>query len=295
MFQLDTTPQQPGRLWSRGLALGTLGFGRLFGPAALLGLIGLLPTLYFAERLGDAALTRKRLLELLRSPHFVADFLLVELLVLVCASFVNALIIRQVERTATGTAASHELRYALSKLPALVLAGILAFVTLMVGLLIAALVGGVLGALVGAALGHGAAIVITQVCVFAAMAFIMVNLLFFQFAIVLDSKGPVAALNHSCALVFHNWWRTFLVLLITVVVVVLCAVVVMLPLSLPLSVWLHSLDGANSGRTLLVNGVLRLVGTAVFTPFVVAIVYVLYRDLKVRRATRSVPTASIQA
>lgn len=295
MFQLDTTPQRPGRVWSRGLELGKLGFGRLFGPAALLGLIGLLPTLYFAEQLGDATLTRERLLELLRSPHFIVDFLLVELLVLVCASFVNALIIRQVERAATGTAASHELRFALGKLPALVLAGILVFVTLMIGLLIAALVGSILGALLGAALGAGAAVAFTQVCLFAAMVFIMVNLLFFQFAIVLDSKGPVAALNHSCALVFHNWWRTFLVLLITVVVVVLCVVVVMLPLSIPFAAWLHPLAGADTGRSLLVKGVLRLVGTAVFTPFVVGILYVLYRDLKVRRAARSVPTASLQA
>ena len=295
MFQLDTTPQQPGRVWSRGLELGKLGFGRLFGPAALLGLIGLLPTLYFAARLGDVTLTREHLLDLLRSPHFLADFLLVELLVLVCGSFVNALIIRQVERAATGAAASHELRYALAKLPALVLAAVLVFITLMIGLLIAALVGSILGAVVGAAFGRGAAIAVTQVCVFAAMIFIMVNLLFFQFAIVLDSKGPVAALNHSCVLVFHNWWRTFLVLLITVIVLVLCVVVVMLPLSLPFSAGLQSLAGADTGRSLLVKGVLRLVGTAVFTPFVVAILYVLYRDLKVRRVIRSVPTTTLQA
>lgn len=295
MFQLDSTPQRPGRIWSRGLELGWRGFGRLFGLAALLGLVGLLPTLYFAEQLGDTTLTRDSLLRLLQSPHFIVDFLLLELLVLVCGSFVNALIIRRVERTATGTTVARELHYALNKLPALVLGGILVFITVLIGILIAALVGGILGALVGTALGHNAAVVVTQICVFAAMIYIAVNLLFFQFAIVLDDKGPVAALNHSCALVFHNWWRTFLVLLITVLVIVMCVVSVMLPLSIPLAAWWHTLAGADTGRSLLVKGVLRLVGTAVFTPFVVAILYVLYRDLKVRRTPPPVPPARLQA
>ena len=292
MFQLESTPQRPGRILSRGLELGWLGFGRLFGLAAVLGLINLLPTLYFAKWLGDATLTRDTLLQLLRSKDFAADFLLLELLVLVLNSLVSALIILRVERLVTGAPAARELRFALGKLPALVLAGILVFITVLIGTLIALLMGGVLGAVAASALGRGAAAVIVQICIFAAVIFIAVNLLFFQFVIVLDGKGPVAALNHSCALVFRNWWRTFLVLLITIAVIAVCAAAVMLPLSL--TPWLHSLAGADTGRSLLVKGVLRLVGTAVFTPFVMAILYVLYRDLKVRRAPTASPTVTVQ-
>ena len=295
MFQLESTPQRPGRIWSRGLELGWLGFGRLFGLAALLGLINLLPTLYFAKWLGDKAPTRDTLLQLLHSSRFVAGLLLLELLVLVLGSLVYALIILRVERTVTGAVSAHELQIALGKLPALVLSGILAFITFLIGTLIALLVGGVLGAVVGSALGRGAVEIVAEICMFAAMVFIAVNLLFFQFAIVLDGKGPVAALNYSCALVLRNWWRTFLVLLMTVAVIVICAAIVMLPLSLTLAPWLHSLTGAETSRSLLVNGVLRLLGTAVFFPFVVAIMYMLYRDLKVRRAPPAGPTATVQA
>jgi hypothetical protein len=295
MFQLESTPQRPGRVWSRGLELGWLGFGRLFGLTAVLGLINLLPTLYLAKWLGDAALTRDTLLQLLRSPHFDAGLLLLELLVLVLNSLVSALIILRMERTVTGAGAARELRVALGKLPALVLAGILVLITILIGTLIAVLVGGILGAVAGSVFGRGAAMVVAQICVFAAVIFIAVNLLFFQFAIMLDGKGPVAALNHSCALVFHNWWRTFLVLLITTAVIAVCAAMVILPLSLSLTPWLHPLVGTDTGRSLLVKGVLRLVGTAVFTPFVVAILYVLYRDLKVRRAPPAVPTVTVQA
>lgn len=295
MFQLDSEPQRATRIWLRGLELGWLAFGRLFGLAALFGLIGLLPTFYIAGRLGDAALTRDSLLQLLRTPHFVMNFLLLELLVLVCGSFVNALIIRKVERTASRAAAARDLRFVTGKLPALVLAGILATLTLLVGMLIAAVVGGILGALATSALGRAAAVGIAQICVLAAMLFIVVNLMFFPFAIVLEGKGPVAALNHSSALVWRNWWRTFLVLLITVAVVAACAAVVMLPLSLPLASWWHTLADVDTGRSLLIKGVLRLVATAVFMPFIIAILYVQYRDLRLRHAPPAAPTASLQA
>ena len=64
---------------------------------------------------------------------------------------------------------------------------------------------------------------------------------------------------------------------------------------MPLEHWLPVTAAADTGRTLLVKGVLKLIGAAIFMPFMMGILYVLYHDLKARYALRSVPTAAIQA
>jgi hypothetical protein len=226
------------------------------------------------------------------------DMLLLELLVLALGLLVNALIIHRLDEAALGTISSRDLRFAVRKLPALFLAGILVFITMLIGLSLAALVGAILGAVIGSALGHSAALAVTQVCMAVAAIFIGVNLLFFQFAIVLDDKGPVAALNHSCALVFRNWWRTFWVMLGTCVAVAIIAAVILLvtvPLWMAFMHGVPSLAAPDTGRSLLIKGVLRLVGATVFAPFVFGIMYVLYRDLKLRRAQKTAAAGSLQA
>ncbi|MGH8321671.1 MAG: hypothetical protein ACRESI_06935, partial [Gammaproteobacteria bacterium] len=205
MFELNSIPQSPTKIWSRGVALGRASFRRLFALASLLGFISLLPTLYLAGKLGNTAVTPESLLQLFKQGNFIGYLLLLELLVIILSSFVNALIIRRIDTVVQGVLPAHEFIFAVRKLPALVLSGILFGITMIIGIFIAALIGAIIGAVLGAMLGHGAAIVATQACVIAAALFIIVNLLFFQFAIVLDGKGPVSALNYSSALVFRNW------------------------------------------------------------------------------------------
>lgn len=298
IFHLDSAPQQPARIWSRGVILGWTNYRRLFSLAVLLGLISVLPTLYLAHRLGDAQVTPDNLLQLMRAPHFIVDMLLLELLVLVLGLLVNALIIRRLDQAALGAATSRDLQFAVRKLPALLLACILLVITLLIGMIIAAVVGGILGALIGSALGRTAAVAVTQLCVIAAGVFILINLLFFQFAIVLDDKGPVAALNHSCALVFRNWWRTFLTLLGLCVaggVIAALAMLMTAPLWMLLTHGMPSFTAPDTARTLLIKSVLRLVFAAVFAPFILGVMYVLYRDLKLRHAQKPVSTGSLQA
>ncbi len=291
MFELDTTPQPPIRIWSRGIKLGLASFRRLFALASALGFISLLPAIYLAWKMGDNPITPDAMLQMLRQGYFALNFLLLELLVLVLSSLINALIIQRLDRAAQGAAMVHELQFALRKTATLVLAGILFFITLLIGIFIADIIGTLLGALLGTMLGHGATVVVIRVCLIVAIMFIVVNLLFFQFAIVLDGKGPVSALNHSCALVFHNWWHSFLVLLMIVAAIVGIVVVVMLPFMH----WLPLLAAADTGRALMEKSVLRLVGAAIFTPFVVGVLYVLYHDLKTRRAQKSTATGAVQA
>ncbi|MGA9851406.1 MAG: hypothetical protein WBR15_00500 [Gammaproteobacteria bacterium] len=294
MFELDPTPQSPMKVWSQGIRLGWAGFPKLIALTTVLAFISLLPTIYMADKLGNTEVTPDVMQEFFRQGHFIRDLLLLELLMLVLSSFVNALIIRRLDHTVHGTQPAHEFGFASSKLLSLMLAGILVVVTLIIGLIIAVIIGGVLGAVLGTMLGHDTAIVVSLTCFLIATIFISVNLVFFQFAIVLDSKGPVSSLNHSCALVFRNWWRTFLVLLITLIVIMFIAVLVTLVMLS--AVHGHLLqDAMDNGRAMLVKGILNLVGAALLAPFVMGILYALYHDLGMRYTQRSTHTGVVQA
>jgi hypothetical protein len=297
MLQLNGAPQRPLRVWLQGLELGLASFRNLIALTTMLGFISLLPTIYMALQLGDAEISPESMLQLLKQGHFILSILLLQSLVFVLGLFVNALVILRLDHAARGATRAHDMGFIYRKIISLILAGLLVFITVVIGLLIAAFIGAISGTIAGLIFGHAIAIVVTEACIFTALIYIAIYILFFQFAIVLDDKGPVSALNYSCALVFQNWWRTFLVLLYTALIIVGILVMAALPLAvvMPITHWLPELAAADTGRTLLIKGVVKLVATAVFAPFTVGILYMLYQDLKVRYAIRSTPTGSVQA
>jgi hypothetical protein len=297
MFELDRVPQRPLRIWLHGMALGLASFRKLIALTTVLGFLSLLPTIYMAMKFGDQVISPNFMLQLFKQGHFIFTMLMLQLSVLILSSFVNVLIIRRLDETARETQRNHELGFALHKLVPLALAYILVFITLMVGILLAAVVGALFGAVFGMLFGHAAAVVVTEICIFTALIYIAINLLFFQFAVVLDGKGPVGSLNRSCALVFRNWWRTFMVLLCTVLVIAVIVIMVLIPLAavMPIGHWLPALTATETGRTLLIKGVLQLIGGAILAPFVLGILYMLYHDLKTRNALKPGPGGAIQA
>ena len=297
MFALDTLPQKPMRVFLRGLELGLAGFRRLIALTSLLGFIGLVPTIFLAKKAGDAVVSPEFMLQQLKQGHTVFTLLVLQLLVLVVSLYINALVIYRIDGTANDTHTGSESLQAMYKMPSLLLAGILVIVTLLVGFLISILLGSLLGALAGVLFGHAAALAVTEFCIFALLIYIAIYVMFFQFAIVLDGKGPVQALNFSAALVFRNWWRTFQVLLYLVLVIAGIAIMTVLPFAMfmPHSHWLPTIAEMDTGKTLLIKGVIRLVGTVIFAPFFAAILYVLYHDLKMRRPVQTAPTGVVQA
>lgn len=297
MFELDHVPRRPLRIWLHGIELGLASFRKLIALTTVLGFLSLLPTIYMAMTIGDKAISPYFMLQLFKQGHFIFIMLMLQLLVLILSSFVNALIIRRLDETAQETQRDHELVFALHKLVPLALAYILVFMTVMVGILLAALVGAILGAVFGILFGHAAAVAVTEICIFIALIYIVINLLFFQFAVVLDGKGPVGSLNRSCALVFRNWWRTFMVLLYTLLIIAGIVIMVLIPLAavMPIQHWLPAITAADTGRTLLIKGVLQLIGGAILAPFVLGILYTLYHDLKLRNALKPGSGGAIQA
>lgn len=249
MTSLPSTPQVPSQILSAGIGIGANSFSRLFLFTTLAGFLGLIPVLYLALRVGDVTVTRE-VMDTARS----GSWYLVELLCLLAGVFIQGILLARLDNLVqrTRTDFYNEWQRALQALLPLILGSIVLICALIVGYVLLIVPGVIL----------------------------TVTLAFFQYCVVLDHQGPIEGLNRSHTLVWGNWWRTFWVLILMLIVVVLIAVVLLVPFALMLGV--H--PGVDTGRSLLVQGVLEMIAQAVFSPFIIAIMYVQYNDLKMRHA-----------
>ncbi|MGH8401289.1 MAG: hypothetical protein ACRESU_09320 [Gammaproteobacteria bacterium] len=249
MTTLQGTPQAPSQILSVGIGIGANSFPKLFLFTTLAGFLGLIPVLFLAVRVGDVSLTRE-----VMSAARDGTWYLIEIICVVASILIQAVMLTRLDNLVQRgtTDFNGEARHALRVLLPLIAGTIVAVCALIVGYVLL-LVPGVI---------------------------LTISLAFFQFCVVLDHQGPIEGLNRSHTLVWGNWWRTLLVIILMLLVVILIAVVLLVPFALMLGV--H--PGVGTGRSLLVQGVLEMVAEAVFSPFILAVMYVQYHDLKVRRA-----------
>lgn len=256
MSGLPSTPQPPSQILSKGIEIGVNSFSRLFMFTTLAGFLGLIPGVYLALHVGDAQTTRDIL-----SAARDGGWYLLELVCFLLGLLLQAILVMRldnfVQRGVTDFNA--EWRHALRVLLSLFVNSVVFFCVLIVGYVLLIVPGVIL----------------------------TVSLAFFQFCVVLDRQGPLAGLNRSHTLVWGNWWRTFWVLLVMLVIVLLIAVVLLVPAGLLMGI--HIEPGSGTGRDLLVQGVLQMIGSALFGPFLLAVMYVQYHDLKARRALTGNP------
>ncbi|HEY3859590.1 MAG TPA: hypothetical protein VGM47_08270, partial [Gammaproteobacteria bacterium] len=90
----------------------------------------------------------------------------------------------------------------------------------------------------------------------------------------------VQAINRSFNLVYGHWWHTVAVLLL----IFLCVLAMAMVCGIALSPAVMMAGSLETGRGLFVMGVIQMVGSAVFGPFMFAVIYTLFRDLKLRSA-----------
>lgn len=286
---LPQTPQPPLQVWAKGVVLGARLYGKLFLFTSALAVLGLLPRLELGLHLGDQLVTLDTLRASLGAPWF-----LLELVCILLSLLVQAVLILQVARFSGGQAdgVAGGWRQALRRWLPLLGTVVLCALIVLFAALVAAMVGGIAAAAAKASLGRSGAEALILLLLFVAIAFVGVYLVLVQFAVVLEDKRPLAAIDLSFNLVRRNWWRTFLVLLITGAV--LAGVVVLV--STPLEALFGWHGGVQTGRVMLEKSVLQMVLSALTAPFIVTILYVQYLDLKMRRAAEPPkPTAAFQA
>ncbi|HEY5809522.1 MAG TPA: hypothetical protein VIT67_16220 [Povalibacter sp.] len=126
------------------------------------------------------------------------------------------------------------------------------------------------------------AIVIGSILLIIPGVILMVSLMLCFNLMMLEAKGPVAALTGSHNLVWGDWWRTFAILSVgfIIVLVIYLAVGMVLGVAIPLI-------GLGSDNPLMFSMISTvLVGTLaslVLTPFYVGMLIAVYWDLKLRK------------
>ena len=107
---------------------------------------------------------------------------------------------------------------------------------------------------------------------------LLVSLIFGVTGIMLDDKGIISSLNYSHKLVWGNWWRTATLLTVGVIIVYVLFLIAALALG-------FTAGFLSSDRTvlMLVQFVSSGVATFVVTPFFIALMLEIYRDLKLRK------------
>jgi hypothetical protein len=252
MFELASGPRDLGEILAQGIRLGQLAFRRLFMLTSIMEFLALVPTAYFVWGVGDTPMTLldvfKRMLE--------GDVGLVSLCTLLVLFPIRAIVLMRVASAARGQTFGlrEEARKALHLWPALLAAGVVYVIAVFLGIVLLVIPGVILA----------------------------VSLKFEEFALVLDGKGPIQALNTSHDLVWRHWWRTLGLLLVMFV-----------PIWMFMSVvgGLIGIDAGNSeemtvtGRSMFEQGVLSMVFYAVLWPFLYSILYVYFHDLKLRKQT----------
>lgn len=166
------------------------------------------------------------------------------MLLLVCAASVRALGQAWLGHAPDGRAS---LGFALRRLPVLVAVAVLAFLASMAGLLLL---------FVGA--------------IWLAVAFSVASP-----AVMVERRGPFAALGRSFRLVHGRWWATFATLLVAYLAVTIVAGI--------LQAILAAIGGTGTVTGAALGTAGQAVGFVVLTPFLAAVVTLVYFDLRVRR------------
>lgn len=252
-------------------------FGKLFLMTTVLALVEFFPNMVMATQFGNETITPEERMHV----QFSGLQLSVQVGCLILLLLVQAVTLSRLDHLATSATADYrsEIRRGLNAFVNLFCAFLLSILIAIAAMALSAAVGALLGLLGALLLGKTAFVVLlVSVMVFMLM-YVFLYLLFVQYSIVLDRSGPIQAINRSFNLVYGYWWHTVAVLLLMVLCVVIAAVIVGITLS-PVMLVVGALD---TGRGLFVMSVIQMIGGAFFGPFLLAVIYMLYRDLKLRQ------------
>jgi len=259
-----------------GLRLGAGAFSKLFLATTVLALVESLPNMVMATQFGNEAVTPEQRLHL----QFGGLQLSLQTGCLLFLLLAQAVTLSRLDHLATGTAADYhaEILQGLKAFLYLFCAFFLSIVIAFVAMAFAAAVGALVGLLGALLLGKAAFVALLVSVMVFMLLYVFLYLLFVQYSIVLDGRGPMQAINRSFNLVYGHWWHTVAVLLLSV----LCLAIVVVVCGIAFSPAMLAVGSLDTGRGLFVLSVLQMIGGAVFGPFLLAVIYMLYRDLKLR-------------
>ncbi|HEX4299739.1 MAG TPA: hypothetical protein VH327_02625 [Gammaproteobacteria bacterium] len=276
MQTLPSAPLSASAVVSNGLRLGAGAFSKLFLATTVLALVEFLPNMVMATQFGNDAITPQRRLHV----QFGGGQLGLQIGCVMFLLLAQAVTLSRLDHLATRATVDYriEIRRALKAFLHLFCALLLSILIGIVAMALAGAVGALVGLLGALLLGKAAFFVLLVAVMMFMLLYVFLYLLFVQYSIVLDGSGPIEAINRSFNLVYGHWWHTVAVLLLMVLCVLVAAIIAGIALS-PAVLMAGPLD---TGRGLFVTSVIQMIGGATLGPFLLAVIYMLYRDLKLR-------------
>lgn len=279
-YQAPTAPATIGRVLDDGLRIYRASFSRVWVFALMSGIVSL-PVTYAANSLDPDQVT----------PAALAMFMLVTFIVMILSFNFYAMIIARMSGIVGGTDPGFggSVRRGLRRAPAYIggalLYGLMLFLAILVVVIFVAFIGGMLAVTVGTDDSGTAGTIVGIIAVLLgilATGWPAITFYFYNYAAVIDDKGPIAALGYSFRLISGHWWRTaaivtialFIIGVAYLVVVVLTGVVALADADeLALPGWLSAL----------IDYVVAPAFQVALMPLFYALPLAIYNDLKLRR------------
>ncbi|HEY1772266.1 MAG TPA: hypothetical protein VGH91_03610 [Gammaproteobacteria bacterium] len=276
MQNLPESPLSASAILGAGARLGLSVFGKLFLVTTALALVQFIPTLVLAPRFGNGVVTPQEML----SVQFNGPMFLLQLACLLALLLIQAVALTRLDNLATGVATGYpgEIRRGLRVFPSLVGAFLLSLLIGIAAMILAGAIGALIGLLGALLFGKLGFVVLLILVMLVMMFYVVMYLMFVQYSIVLEESGPIRAINRSFNLVYGHWWHAFVVLILGV----LCLVAIAIVGAVAMSPLLLMTGSSDTGRSFFVSGVVQMTASAVLDPFILSVIYMLYRDLKLR-------------
>jgi hypothetical protein len=273
---LPSVPLSASAVVSTGLRLGAGAYGKLLLATTVLALVEFLPNMVMATQFGNDAITPEQRLHV----QFGGAHVSLQIGCVILLLLVQAVTLSRLDHLATGVTADYrvEIRRALRAFPYLFCAFLLSFLIAIVVMALAAAVGALVGLLGALLLGKAAFVVLLLAVMIFILSYVFLYLLFVQYSIVLEGSGPIEAINRSFNLVYGHWWHTVAVLLL----ILLCVLAGVIVGGIALSPAVLLAGPLDTGRGFFIMSVIQMIGGALLSPFILAAIYMLYRDLKLR-------------
>jgi|GEM_PF-3584757 len=270
------SPQSPAQIIGSGLELGFGVYLKLFMATSLIAFLQLLPTMDLALRLGNTEFTPEYRLE----QQFSLHQCLLQLATLLLILLVQGMAIARLDHLAKGLMGDYrdEWRRALKAFLPLLGAILLSLGIIVAGCLMGAVIGLLIGLVGGLLFGKAGFALFFALTLAAVVFYVLIYMLFMQYCIVLEAKGPITAVNRSFRLVYGKWWRSFTVIVLMLLIIVLGGIL----FGIVLAPAMMATGGNLTGRGVFIMGVIQMAVGAVIAPVMLAVFYTLYHDLKLR-------------
>lgn len=256
MFNYAGNKQSIGEIWKSSLSFYKHTFGKIWYVALVMVLIMQLPRIFHLLPLHTAQMAHV-------TTGMMVSYVTILIASLLVGLLMGAIILHRMDNLITDSnySVKDSIVYSLSKYLIMLIATIIVYALLILAFIVLV---GLFGLL-------GKAGVIFGVFLWLLFAVFVGILFLLNIPLILfDHKGSIGALKSSASLVWGNWWRTFVVIMVPALLFALLTVIIQAVARNPMA-----------------NFIVAIILTMLFIPLLQGVILVQFNDLKLRAPDKS--------